>query len=180
MRCSMVIAFILGSFSAASAQQVQDSTASTAPASVLSITVDGIYLILGAVSPGVDISVSDQWSVTGDAAFGSMLFVKLNSMYSGGVRYYLPQRKFRGMYLSAMYYATEAEYKNDRVKANGALLLGGYRWMLDRFIVLDVSTGLNQSPSAKHTFEQTSGELTKSVSIGGSGFAVNARIGFGW
>jgi hypothetical protein len=161
-------------------QSVIDSTGSGHERTLNSVNVDIVYLLLGAVSPGAEFSITDEMSLIGAVTMGDMLFTKIDGMYEVGLRYNFPLRKIRGMNVSSTYYSMQIEYRDRKAKASGLVLTGGYKWLLTRFIVMDVSAGMNITASPRVSFEQTSGNFTKSVSIGGPGFTVNARIGIGW
>lgn len=141
------------------------------------INVDGLLLIFGGVNPGIERRIVDEFCVFGSVGFGSMWFTDIKQMFEIGAKYRLKAMLKNNFYAGLSYYKMSLEYKNKTASASSIGFLFGYYHIFFDWLRFDANGGMYISGDNKVTFTEQSGNLTKSVSIGGVNLGGSLKIG---
>ncbi len=142
------------------------------------ITADALYLVFGTFNFGYEATIINKLSAYGNIGFGQFWFTELNSMYEVGFKYMLDQIFHNSFYASISYQRMAIEYNKKSADVKSFGILGGYKFYQFNPFYIDVSGGLYFSSQNQITFEEKSGSLTKSISVGGVNYGANVRVGF--
>ena len=141
------------------------------------ISVDGLLLLFGAVNPGAERRIVDEFSVFASIGTGSMWFTKINEMFEVGAKYRLTAILKNNFYLGLSYNKMSLSYKDKTASSSSIGMLFGYYHIFFSWLRFDANGGLYISNDPSVTFEEISGNLTKSVTVGGLNFGGSLRVG---
>lgn len=169
---------VVFTFSLISAQEVLTETDKKIPYRH-TISTDPLVLIFGSPNFSYELRITKRIAVSGYAGFGKMLFVDITKNYGAYVKGYIGSEPDYGLFLQGGIVDLGIEVGDEKAEAFYTFFGGGYR--VKRFYPLNVeiSSGLLFSGDDKVTFEEVSGNLTKTVEIGGPvRFGGSISLGF--
>ena len=170
--------FIIFTFSLLSAQEINTEKEKNIPYRH-TISTDPLVLIFGSPNFSYELRITKRIAVSGYAGFGKMLFVDITKNYGAYIKGYIGSEPDYGLFLQGGVVDLGVEVGDEKAEAFYTFVGGGYR--VKRFYPLNVeiSSGLLFSGDDKVSFEEVSGNLTKTVEIGGPvRFGGSISLGF--
>ena len=141
------------------------------------VYIDGLILLFGAINPGFERVLFDEFSVYGSVGFGDLWFTDLNTLFDIGLKYRLKKQLKNNFYLSVAYVYTDITYKDRTALSRSLSFSGGYYHIFFDFLKIDGSAGIYISGDPMVKFTEHSGNLEKTVTVGGAGFGASIKVG---
>lgn len=141
------------------------------------ISIDGLLLLFGTFNPGLERRIVDELSIFASVGMGNMWFTDIDQMFEIGIKYRLKTIFKNNFYAGLSYSKVSLTYNNKTASASSVGMLFGYYHMFFNWLRLDVNGGLYVNGDPMITFTEKSGNLTKTVTVGGLNFGGSLRFG---
>jgi len=141
------------------------------------ISIDGLLLLFSTINPGIERRIIDEFSIFASIGLGNMWFTDIDQMFEIGVKYRLSAIFKNNFYAGLSYSKVSLTYNNNTSSASSIGMLFGYYHVFFKWLRLDANGGLYVNGDPQITFTEKSGNLTKTITVGGVNFGGSLRFG---
>ena len=121
---------------------------------------------------------SQKFAIEATTCFGKILFVDITKSYGVFGRIYKGNKYNKGLFLRLGVSELGVSYEEDKFDLLSYFIGGGYHKVWENRLSIDLFSGLAISDTAMQKYIEQDGNLTKTVTVGGSGLIFGSSIGF--